>query len=302
MRARFEGTAAALPPREDDRDRRSRRLRRRDRPNLGNRRPLRLERPSGARRRWLARRLRTDRRPGGRGRRRSLPHALAGGDRRNARPSRRLRRPQVRSTCRSSEPCPSRSTPRHHAATSASSSPTCAPSGPPGGSSTSRTSSSGRPRSPRPCVDKIANPPSPDFRLVLLLPAKPISGKDDTRGVLGELIEADADAGRVLACTLYARSGRLADPVYVHAKIGIVDDAWLTLGSANLNEHSLFNDTEMNVVAHDVELAEGTRRGSGQSTSSSRSTRFRPIRSKRSTSSGSRSAKTSSSAAPRAGR
>ena len=64
----------------------------------------------------------------------------------------------------------------------------------------------------------------------------------------------------MLACTLYARSGRLADPVYVHAKIGIVDDAWLTLGSANLNEHSLFNDTEMNVVAHDVELAEGTRR------------------------------------------
>ena len=48
--------------------------------------------------------------------------------------------------------------------------------------------------------------------------------------------------------------------MYVHAKIGIVDDAWLTLGSANLNEHSLFNDTEMNVVAHDVELAEGTRR------------------------------------------
>ena len=26
-------------------------------------------------------------------------------------------------------------------------------------------------------VDKIANPPSPDFRLVLLLPAKPMSGK-----------------------------------------------------------------------------------------------------------------------------
>ena len=53
---------------------------------------------------------------------------------------------------------------------------------------------------------------------------------------------------------------RCADPVYVHAKIGIVDDAWLTLGSANLNEHSLFNDTEMNVVAHDPELADRTRR------------------------------------------
>jgi phosphatidylserine/phosphatidylglycerophosphate/cardiolipin synthase-like enzyme len=107
---------------------------------------------------------------------------------------------------------------------------------------------------------KLANPPSPDFRLLLVLPAKPTSGNDDTRGVLGELIEEDGDDGRILACTLYARSGPLADPVYVHAKIAIVDDAWLTLGSANLNEHSLFNDTEMNLVSHDPELATRTRR------------------------------------------
>ena len=107
---------------------------------------------------------------------------------------------------------------------------------------------------------KLADPPSPDFRLLLVLPSKPTSGADDTRGVLAELIEQDDDAGRVLACTLYARSGPSSDPVYVHAKIGVVDDAWLTLGSANLNEHSLFNDTEMNLVTHDPELARRTRR------------------------------------------
>jgi phosphatidylserine/phosphatidylglycerophosphate/cardiolipin synthase-like enzyme len=45
----------------------------------------------------------------------------------------------------------------------------------------------------------------------------------------------------------------------VHAKVAIVDDRWLTIGSANLNEHSLFNDTEMNVVAHDPDLARRTR-------------------------------------------
>ena len=106
---------------------------------------------------------------------------------------------------------------------------------------------------------KISDPPRPDFRLVLVLPSKPNSGADDTRGVLGHLIDADEDAGRVLACTLYARSGSLADPIYVHAKIAIVDDAWLTLGSANLNEHSLFNDTEMNIVSHDPDLARQTR-------------------------------------------
>lgn len=101
--------------------------------------------------------------------------------------------------------------------------------------------------------------PNPAFRLVLLLPARPNNGADDTRGVLGELIEADADRGRLLACTLYARSGHLADPIYVHAKIAIVDDTFLTIGSANLNEHSLFNDTELNVVAHDRALATDTR-------------------------------------------
>ncbi len=107
--------------------------------------------------------------------------------------------------------------------------------------------------------DKLTDPPSPDFRLVVLLPAKPTSGSDDTRGVLGELIEADQGNGRLVACTLYARAGAIHDQIYVHAKIGIIDDAWLTLGSANLNEHSLFNDTEMNIVTHDPELATQTR-------------------------------------------
>ena len=107
---------------------------------------------------------------------------------------------------------------------------------------------------------KLADPPDPDFRLLLLLPSKPTSGADDTRGVLGELVEVDDDRGRLLACTLYARAQSLSDPVYIHAKIGIIDDAWLTLGSANLNEHSLFNDTEMNLVAHDPDLALQTRR------------------------------------------
>jgi len=109
-------------------------------------------------------------------------------------------------------------------------------------------------------VEKLSRPPSADFRIVMLLPAKPATGTDDTRGVLGELVEADADAGRILACTIYARSGARADPIYVHAKVGIVDDAWITIGSANLNEHSLFNDTEMNLVVHDPDLASHTRR------------------------------------------
>jgi phosphatidylserine/phosphatidylglycerophosphate/cardiolipin synthase-like enzyme len=109
-------------------------------------------------------------------------------------------------------------------------------------------------------ADKLSHPPDPNFRLVVLLPAKPNNGSDDTRGVLSELIRADNGNGHLVACTLYAREGTLHDQIYVHAKIGIVDDAWLTLGSANLNEHSLFNDTEINITTHDPATATATRR------------------------------------------
>jgi len=108
-------------------------------------------------------------------------------------------------------------------------------------------------------ADKLGDPPSDRFRVVLLLPAKPKGGTDDTRGALGELIDADQGRGGVLGCCLFARSEQVADPIYVHAKIGVVDDRWLTIGSANLNDHSLFNDTELNVVTHDPELARNTR-------------------------------------------
>jgi phosphatidylserine/phosphatidylglycerophosphate/cardiolipin synthase-like enzyme len=100
-------------------------------------------------------------------------------------------------------------------------------------------------------ADKLRDPPHPDFRVVVVLPAKPNNGKDDTRGQLGVLVAAAKEGGndeRFLACTLFQPGGR---SVYVHAKIGIVDDMWMTVGSANLNEHSLFNDSEVNVVLHD---------------------------------------------------
>ena len=106
---------------------------------------------------------------------------------------------------------------------------------------------------------KLERPPSEDFRVLLLLPSKPNSGGDDTRGQLADLIDCDRGAGRVLACGLQALGGEGPQPVYVHAKIGIVDDRWLTIGSANLNEHSLFNDSEANVVTCDAELARATR-------------------------------------------
>ena len=108
-------------------------------------------------------------------------------------------------------------------------------------------------------IDKLRDPPSDDFRVVVLLPARANDGADVSRGQIAALIHADDEAGRFLACTVYARAGKLRDVVYVHAKIGIVDDTWLTIGSANLNAHSLFNDTEMNVLSLDPAVARETR-------------------------------------------
>jgi phosphatidylserine/phosphatidylglycerophosphate/cardiolipin synthase-like enzyme len=108
-------------------------------------------------------------------------------------------------------------------------------------------------------ADKLRNPPHPEFRVVVVLPVKPNNGRDDTRGQLGVLVDAAKDGGsdeRFLACTLFQPDG---NAVYVHAKIGIVDDAWMTVGSANLNEHSLFNDTEVNVVVRDEAFVRAAR-------------------------------------------
>jgi phosphatidylserine/phosphatidylglycerophosphate/cardiolipin synthase-like enzyme len=111
-------------------------------------------------------------------------------------------------------------------------------------------------------AEKLRRPPHDDFRVIALLPAHPNNGADDSRGQVGYLIDADKDSGddttRFLACTLY-QPGPGGHPVYVHSKAAVIDDEWLTVGSANLNAHSLFNDTEANVVVRDPELAREVR-------------------------------------------
>lgn len=92
--------------------------------------------------------------------------------------------------------------------------------------------------------------------MLIVLPSKANTGSDNTRGQLGLLAESDGGRGRFLACTISPRG----HPVYVHAKVAIVDDRWMTIGSANLNEHSLFNDTEVNISVWDTSLAQRTRR------------------------------------------
>jgi len=44
-------------------------------------------------------------------------------------------------------------------------------------------------------------------------------------------------------------------PIHVHAKVMIVDNEWLTVGSANLNERSIRSEAEANVAIEDEALA-----------------------------------------------
>lgn len=104
---------------------------------------------------------------------------------------------------------------------------------------------------------KLRNPPRDGFRVLLVLPSRPNNGADTTRGQLGRLLAAGAH--RVLATTIYSHEENRTSRLYVHAKIAVIDDQWLTLGSANLNEHSLFNDTEVNIATCDAALARQTR-------------------------------------------
>jgi phosphatidylserine/phosphatidylglycerophosphate/cardiolipin synthase-like enzyme len=106
---------------------------------------------------------------------------------------------------------------------------------------------------------KLRRPPRPDFRVVVVLPARANQGQENTRGMLQLLSDADRGAGRFTASTISAVGDGRVERIYVHAKVAIVDDHWLTIGSANLNGRGLFNDTEANIVTHDPHLARDTR-------------------------------------------
>ena len=108
-------------------------------------------------------------------------------------------------------------------------------------------------------ADKLRRPPTPDFRVVVVLPSRANQGEENTRGMLQVLADADGGAGRFTASTISAVAEGRVERVYVHAKTAVVDDRWLTIGSANLNGRGLFNDSEANVVTNNHRVARETR-------------------------------------------
>jgi phosphatidylserine/phosphatidylglycerophosphate/cardiolipin synthase-like enzyme len=98
------------------------------------------------------------------------------------------------------------------------------------------------------------------LRIALVLPAHPNVGKADSDRHVQQLRQADEGYGLFQAYTLYTcgwderTKGYLYRPIYVHAKTAIVDDAWATAGSANLNGRGMATDTEINLSTTDREV------------------------------------------------
>ena len=102
--------------------------------------------------------------------------------------------------------------------------------------------------------------------VALVLPDHPNVGRAFTDAGLARLREEASEAaaqGRIQAFSLTASSEVDGEedyrPIYVHAKVTIIDDLWSTVGSANLNNRGMRDDTEMNVAAFNAELARGLR-------------------------------------------
>ncbi|MGN6783113.1 MAG: phospholipase D-like domain-containing protein [Marmoricola sp.] len=101
------------------------------------------------------------------------------------------------------------------------------------------------------------------LRLVVVVPRFPdVTGVQRTAQLLGRMrslgrLQAVAP-GRVAAYSLENHAGT---PVYVHAKVCVVDDIWAGVGSDNFNRRSWTHDSELSAVVLDEEYARGLRLG-----------------------------------------
>ena len=105
-----------------------------------------------------------------------------------------------------------------------------------------------------------------DATIAFVLPDHPNVGRAFTDAALTRLLDEAPEAvtqGRLqifcLATSTNIDGVEHYRPIYVHAKVAIIDDLWSTVGSANLNNRGMRDDTEMNVATLNAELARDLR-------------------------------------------
>jgi phosphatidylserine/phosphatidylglycerophosphate/cardiolipin synthase-like enzyme len=97
----------------------------------------------------------------------------------------------------------------------------------------------------------------PELRVIVVIPLVPdIAGLNRVPQILGRERAIrrlmDAAPGRVAA---YGLENHAGTPVYVHAKVCVVDDIWASTGSDNFNRRSWTHDSELSAVVLDADYA-----------------------------------------------
>lgn len=106
-----------------------------------------------------------------------------------------------------------------------------------------------------------------DLHVVMVLPDKaedPVIGKyiAGEQWFLLRQLWSVSGKSRVRAYTMYKKHpvNHTYINIYIHAKIAIVDDLWMTIGSANTNNRSMLLDTECNVQVAQRDIVKAVRK------------------------------------------
>ncbi|MCE8429046.1 MAG: hypothetical protein J5U19_11730 [Candidatus Methanoperedens sp.] len=112
-------------------------------------------------------------------------------------------------------------------------------------------------------IDNIENKKKSkkDFRVIVVAPVMPDHYDTTIRKNLAKLINTNRD--KIAAYSLMSTSGERRIPIYVHAKITVIDDEWAIVGSANLDRFGMGGATskqprgssEMAILVHGREQA-----------------------------------------------
>jgi len=111
----------------------------------------------------------------------------------------------------------------------------------------------------RPVADLLASAlrANPNLHVIAVVPRHPDSDGAISRvpGLLGrhDVMRTCAQAGGE-RFAVYDLENREGTPVYVHAKVVVVDDVWAMVGSDNLNRRSWTHDSELSIGVIDADL------------------------------------------------
>jgi phosphatidylserine/phosphatidylglycerophosphate/cardiolipin synthase-like enzyme len=88
-------------------------------------------------------------------------------------------------------------------------------------------------------IDNIENKKksNKEFRVIVVAPVMPDHYDTEIRKNLAKLINMNRD--KIAAYSLVSTSGERRIPIYVHAKIAVIDDEWAIVGSANLDRFGM---------------------------------------------------------------